>query len=304
MTTKKFWCHYIGSDGNTPKRRNIELTDIHELLPLVSNDGAETPLWYEYEDGYYLLYAQLSDNVAVLIPTMHTITPRMMEEYLLKTDEEIDREYDEQMAVTYSPESMRYHPMTPEKVAECKASWRESFDSRKKYRDKRYADLRRYQDYPNYLLDSGSWVSAATIRAFKEVGSGYYPLLEIQRSELMAQREAEAKAEREARRQRDEEEARKKAEAEAKEQERLTQEAEKLKQGESIAGEDVVTLCRRYGIAIHLRTVHNLQQVIATINGKGSCQYYRSRGKRRPVLDGCYKTARELYDYLQNNPSN
>lgn len=304
MTTKKFWCHYIGSDGNTPKRRNIELTDIHELLPLVSNDGAETPLWYEYEDGYYLLYAQLSDNVAVLIPTMHTITPRMMEEYLLKTDEEIDREYDEQMAVTYSPESMRYHPMTPEKVAECKASWRESFDSRKKYRDKRYADLRRYQDYPNYLLDSGSWVSAATIRAFKEVGSGYYPLLEIQRSELMAQREAEAKAEREARRQRDEEEARKKAEAEAKEQERLTQEAEKFKQGESIAGEDVVTLCRRYGIAIHLRTVHNLQQVIATINGKGSCQYYRSRGKRRPVLDGCYKTARELYDYLQNNPSN
>lgn len=304
MTTKKFWCHYIGSDGNTPKRRNIELTDIHELLPLVSNDGAETPLWYEYEDGYYLLYAQLSDNVAVLIPTMHTITPRMMEEYLLKTDEEIDREYDEQMAVTYSPESMRYHPMTPEKVAECKASWRESFDSRKKYRDKRYADLHRYQDYPNYLLDSGSWVNAATIRAFKEVGSGYYPLLEIQRSELMAQREAEAKAEREARRQRDEEEARKKAEVEAKEQERLTQEAEKFKQGESIAGEDVVTLCRRYGIAIHLRTVHNLQQVIATINGKGSCQYYRSRGKRRPVLDGCYKTARELYDYLQNNPSN
>lgn len=304
MTTKKFWCHYIGSDGNTPKRRNIELTDIHELLPLVSNDGAETPLWYEYEDGYYILYAQLSDNVAVLIPTMYTITPRMMEEYLLKTDEEIDREYDEHMAVTYSPESMRYHPMTPEKVAECKASWRESFDSRKKYRDKRYADLRRYQDYPNYLLDSGSWVSAATIRAFKEVGSGYYPLLEIQRSELMAQREAEAKAEREARRQRDEEEARKKAEAEAKEQERLTQEAEKFKQGESIAGEDVVSLCRRYGIAIHLRTVHNLQQVIATINGKGSCQYYRSRGKRRPVLDGCYKTARELYDYLQNNPSN
>ena len=221
MTTKKFWCHYIGSDGNTTKRRNIELTDIHELLPLVSNDDAETPLWYEYEDGYYLLYAQLSDNVAVLIPTMHTITPRMMEEYLLKTDEEIDREYDEQMAVTYSPESMRYHPMTPEKVAECKASWRERFDSRKRYRDERYADLRRYQDYPNYLLDSGSWVSAATIRAFKEVGSGYYPLLEIQRSELMAQREAEAKAEREARRQRDEEEARKKAEERAAEDRKL-----------------------------------------------------------------------------------
>ena len=220
MTTKKFWCHYIGSDGNTPKRRNIELTDIHELLPLVSNDGAETPLWYERDGDYYILYAQLSDNVAVLIPTMHTITPSMMEEYLLKTDEEIDREYDEQMAVTYSPESMRYQPKTPEEVAECKASWRERFDSRKRYRDERYAELRLMQDYANYLLE-GRWVNAATIRAFKEVGSGYYPLLEIQRSELMAQREAEAKAEREARRQRDEEEARKKAEERAAEDAKL-----------------------------------------------------------------------------------
>lgn len=220
MTTKKFWCHYIGSDGNTPKRRNIELTDIHDLLPLVSNDGAETPLWYEREYDYYILYAQLSDKVAVMIPTMHTITQRMMEEYLLKTDEEIDRDYDEQMAVTYSPESMRYHPMTPEKVAECKASWRESFDHIKQYRDERYAELRRYQDYANYLLE-GRWVNAATIRAFQEVGSGYYPLLEIQRNELLAEREAEAKAEMEARRKEREAEERKKAEERAAEDAKL-----------------------------------------------------------------------------------
>ena len=220
MTTKKFWCHYIGSDGNTPKRRNIELTDIHDLLPIVSNDGAETPLWYEREYDYYILYAQLSDKVAVMIPTMHTITQRMMEEYLLKTDEEIDRDYDEQMAVTYSPESMRYHPMTPEKVAECKASWRESFDHIKQYRDERYAELRRYQDYANYLLE-GRWVNAATIRAFQEVGSGYYPLLEIQRNELLAEREAEAKAEMEARRKEREAEERKKAEERAAEDAKL-----------------------------------------------------------------------------------
>lgn len=220
MATKKFWCHYIGSDGNTPKRRNIELTDIHDLLPLVSNEGAETPLWYEREDDYYILYAQLSDKVAVMIPTMHTISTRMMEEYLLKTDEEIDREYDEQMAVTYSPESMRYHPMTQEKVAQCKASWRESFDHIKQYRDERYAELRLMQDYANYLLE-GRWVNAATILAFKEVGSGYYPLLEIQRSELMAQREAEAKAEQEARRKEREAEERKKAEERAAEDAKL-----------------------------------------------------------------------------------
>ena len=45
MNTKKFWCHYIGSDGNTPKRRSIELTDISQLLPNISNDGVKTPLW-------------------------------------------------------------------------------------------------------------------------------------------------------------------------------------------------------------------------------------------------------------------
>lgn len=38
------------------------------------------------------------------------------------------------------------------------------------------------------------------------------------------------------------------------------------------------------------------------MNGKnGTCQYYRQRGKRRPQLDGCYKTARELYNYLQKH---
>ena len=62
MNTKKFWCHYIGSDGNTPKRRNIELTDIHDVLPMVSNEGAKTPLWCEWDEDEkrYYLYVQLS----------------------------------------------------------------------------------------------------------------------------------------------------------------------------------------------------------------------------------------------------
>lgn len=105
----------------------------------------------------------------------------------------------------------------------------------------------------------------------------------------------------EERKQREAEEKRKAAEEEAKEQQRLTGEAEKCKNGEAIAGEDVVELCRRYGIKVHLRTVHNLQQVIVNINGKTQqCQYYKVNG-RTPVLDGCYKTARELYEYLQTH---
>lgn len=220
MNTKKFWCHYIGNDGNTPKRRNIELTDIHELLPMVSNDGAVTPLWYEREDDYYILYAQLSDNVAVMIRMNHTIHERMLHEYLLKTDEDIDREYEEHIATTYSPESMKYYPMTEEKIAECKASWRRSYDDRKKYRDARYADLRSFQDYGNHLL-AGNWVNIATIRAFEEVKSPILSGLQEIRRIALEQRDAEERAEREKRRKEHEEEERKKAELRAAEDAKL-----------------------------------------------------------------------------------
>lgn len=299
---KKFWCHYIGGDGNTPKRRSIELTDISQLLPNISNEGANTPVWYEYDEGYYILYAQLSDNVAVMIRTPYTIGDRMMEEYLQKTDEDIDREYEEMMAAIYNEEKVAFDQLTEEKVRDGKAQWRKSYDDRKKFRDARFAEIRRFQDYENYLLEGNAWISIAAIKAFEESLSPYLPAFMEMRRQALAEREEEERKEREERRKAAEEEARKKAEDERKEQERLTQEAEKFKQGQSIAGPDVVDLCRRYGIAVHLRTVHNLQQVIVNINGKeGTCQYYRQRGKRVPVLDGCYKTARQLYDYLQAN---
>ena len=300
MTTKKFWCHYIGADGNTPKRRSIELVEISELLPNVSNEGVRTPVWYEHDSDYYILYAQLSDKVAVRIRTMFTIHDRMLNEYLLKTDEDIDREYEERMAITYSKERIAFDHMTEERVARGKASWRQSYDDKKKYRDARFAEIRRFQDYEDYLLTGKVWISIAAIKAFEEAKSPFLPMFQEIRRQALAEREAEERKEREERRKAAEEKARKEAEEERQEQERLTKEAEKFKNGESIAGADVVELCRRYGIAIHLRTVHNLQQVIVTINGKeGTCQYYRSRGKRRPQLDGCYETASKLYNHLQ-----
>lgn len=299
METKKFWCHYIGGDGNTPKRRSIELTDISQLLPNISNDGMKTPVWYEHDEGYYILYAQLSDKVAVMIRTMHTLHDRMLEEYLLKTDEDIDREYEEQMAFIYSEERIAFNHMTEEKIAEGKASWRQTYDNKKKYRDARFAEIRHFQNYEDYLLAGNIWISIAAIKAFEEAQSPYLPVFQEIRRQAIAEREAEEHRKREERRKAAEEEARKKIEAANKERERLDGEAEKFKQGESISGEDVVTLCRQYGIAIHLRTVHNLQQVICEINPHGQCRYWQQHGKRRPQLDGCYKTAAELYNYLQ-----
>ena len=215
MKTRKFWCHYIGGDGNTPKRRNIELTDIHELLPLVSNDGVKTPLWYELESDYYILYAQLSDNVAVMIPTWHTISARMLEEYLLKTDADIDKERDEFLAgLTGNP------GQSEESIARNKEHWRQSFEDRKKYRDARYAEIRSFQDYGNHLL-AGSWVNKSQLRAFEEVGSPILSGLQEIRRIALEQREEEERAEREKRRKEREEAERKKAEERAAEDAKL-----------------------------------------------------------------------------------
>lgn len=299
MQTKKFWCHYIGNDGNTPKRRSIELTDIHELLPNVSNDGAKTPLWYEkkeddYRQVYYELYAQLSDTVAVNI--IHLNLRPYAVERLLQSDEDIVSRHEKRLENFLA----EYPKLSEERKKQDRENCERQIAADKHERDRNMLRIKKLMDYSNLLLTGTIWVCSATVRAYKEAGSGYYPLLEILRNENLAEREREEQEHREEDRHRAEEEARKKAEAEAREQERLTKEQEKFKSGESISGDDVVELCRRHGIVIHLRTVHNLQQVIANINGKdGTCQYYRTRGKRRPQLDGCYKTATELYNYLQ-----
>lgn len=300
--TKKFWCHYVGGDGNTPKRRNIELTNLADKLPAIGdNVNCATPIWYDYDEHYkiYEIYVQLSETVAVSTLIAGVINGGVMD-FMLKTDADFEAERDESiksiMANTWDSS------FTPEKkAASCEARKRRCEDSKRR-RDEHIAKVMQYKDYTNMLLN-GSWIANATVRAYEEAQSPYLPVIQELRRQNMEKRDAEIKADKERRRKAAEEEARKKAEAEQKEQERLTQEAEKFKNGEAIAGSDVVDLCRRYGIAIHLRTVHNLQQVIYVINGKtGTCQYYRqSKGKRRPQLDGCYKTAGELYQYLQTH---
>ncbi len=299
MTTKKFWCHYIGADGNTPKRRSIELTDIHELLSNVTNEGAKNPLWFERkEDGYHQvyhdLYAQLSDSVAVKI-IGGQLSPWVVER-MSKSYEVIEAENRQRMEKLFS----EYPNMSEERKAAEREYCERQIADQKNSRDRELAKIAMLQDYDELLLSGKGWISSATINAYMEVCSPVYPILQHLRSEALAERERDEERMMEEQRKREEEEARKKAEEERQEQERLTKEAEKFKNGESIAGADVVELCRRYGIAIHLRTVHNLQQVIVTINGKeGTCQYYRSRGKRRPQLDGCYETASKLYNHLQ-----
>ena len=300
MEARKFWCHYIGNDGNTPKRRSIELKPIGELVPALDAVGT-TPLWYEREEEqsysrtyvYYWLYAQLSDKVAV------TVQYRMSDhdlELLGMTDEVI-----EQRATNLWTKDIE-RCTTDEarkRMMENKRSWIESTTAN---RDRYFELLKMLCSFDELLLTGDRWISNACLRAFTEAESPIYPVLQALREQKLAEREAREREREKERKQRLEEEARKKIEEACKERERLIVVATEFREGKSISGCDVVELCRRCRIDIHLRTVHNLQQVIVNINGKeGTCQYYRQRGKRRPQLDGCYEVAGKLYHHLQEH---
>lgn len=299
---KKFWCHYIGNDGNTPKRRSIELTNLAVLVPVIGdNEHCATPLWYETEVSYgsnqYYLYAQLSDNVATLL--RKTINDNYVE-MMLATDEDIEKKHHEwykQKYIDHNFFDWFKHPDKDKEYVERRI--KEDKECRKRY----LSEIASLQDYTTILLTSAKWITKSELRAYEEAQSPFLSTLQAMRQQFEAQREEEERQRKEEARKRAEEEAKRKAEEERKEQERLTQEAEKFKNGEHISGSDVVDLCRRYGINVHLRTVHNLQQVTDKIGPNGRCTYYKC-GKRTPVLDGCFKTAVELYNYLQNHPAN
>ena len=292
---KKFWCHYFGSNGNKPVRRRVWLTKLNKLIPAIGdNELCETPLWYENVDDVVYIYAQLGDEVAVL-------TDCELYERQLKLMNTTDADFDAQLQVRIKNViEDKTIVRTQERIDKSCEHLKEYFENEKKYRNEQLVNVRMMQNYTKVLLD-GAWVSACAINAYEEVNSPYLPVLKELRRLAMEKREQQYREYKERERQREEEEKRKEAEEEAKEQQRLTEEAKKFKEGQAIAGEDVVELCRRYGINVHLRTVHNLQQVVSEINGKdNTCRYWK-QGKRAPVLDGCYKTATELYEYLQTH---
>jgi hypothetical protein len=260
-TEKKFFCHYLGTDGNTPKRRSMMLKPIGELLPELQGVGT-TPLWYEEDvdespinsHTYYRLYAQLSDLVAV---SMQSALDDISLDHIRK--------------------SVQDGPWRLERL-----KWMASFD--------------------DTLLSGKVFITISAIKAFTEVCSPYLPVLQVMRDEALAEREAESQRRRLEELHERQEEERKRKEEEVKERERVIGEGAKFRDGEMISGSDVAELCRMCGISVHLRTLHNLQQVIYVINGKGNCQYYRQpKGKRKPQLDGCYDVAEKLYDYLQEH---
>lgn len=298
--TKKFWCHYIGRDGNAPKRRSIELTDLASLIPAIGdNEHCATPLWYEAkDDGYghkdYFVYAQLSDTVAVR--AQRGISDWNVEE-INKTDEEIEAHWNE-WAEERKDDPYQLHP-DRDYHAEAERYISQAKASRDELKTKEVNMLHMFMDYDTFLLTQATWIMKSELAAYADVQSPLLSTFQAIRKEFEKQREEKHRQYMERERERRKEEHRKAEEAAAKEFERLTHEAEKYKAGEAISGSDVVELCRRYGIKVHLRTIHNLQCVISWIKPE-QCNYHSS-GKRSPKLDGCFDAAKALYDYLQNH---
>lgn len=138
--------------------------------------------------------------------------------------------------------------------------------------------------YPNKAVIEAYWAADKCNEATQ---------LNAHRNAIIAQREAEEKR----RRQEAEERERKAKEEEAAEIARqIAEEEESFRAKGRITGWGVVQLCDREGINIHLRTRHNLLEVVTYF--EGGAAHYRYYGKRKPCLDGCFKTLRELKNKL------
>lgn len=152
------------------------------------------------------------------------------------------------------------------------------------------AFLQRIASKPEAQLRGEYYPNMAVIEAYKAAGDHETARkLAEYRNAFIAEREAEDKRRRE-------EEAERERLAKEKEAQELAQqianEEKSLREKGWISGWGVVQLCDREGIAIHLRTRHNLLEVVSDINSHTA--YIHNTGKRKPKLDGCFKTFHEL----------
>lgn len=290
MQTRKFWCHYFASNGNDTRRRKIELTKLDWFKPF-DNSNRENPVWYEKdeEDNYYDIYVQLTDDTAVFIRSIYG------EEL---HDWNMDVNDLEHYCLSRLELYKKWNPNLTQDKYDQQLAWikEEALDEIKK----RVSFLSEISSYTNYVLWRKPWVSNVDIAALTDIAS---PLLEKamqRRSELMAERQREEEERRKEEERLREEQLKQEEKERIEEERRLLIEEQKFMGGGFITGCDLVEICRKYDIKIHLRTVHNLQQHVYRINGSGQLNYCNVRSKRKPSFDGCFDTAERLYKYLNS----
>ena len=127
---------------------------------------------------------------------------------------------------------------------------------------------------------------------FEELGEETTPLRQA-REAMLKKRDAEN----EARRRRDEEAAQRK---EQEERQRLDECKCRFLTGGTITGEEFISIAKRDGFAIHIRTAGTLRKRIAELNRNRAIWYYRLRGKAAPDVTGCRKAIKGYLSFLEN----
>lgn len=70
--------------------------------------------------------------------------------------------------------------------------------------------------------------------------------------------------------------------------------------GGTITGEEFISIAKRDGFAIHIRTAGTLRKRIAELNRNRAIWYYRLRGKAAPDVTGCRKAIKGYLSFLEN----
>lgn len=248
---RKFRCHYINSSDNAVSRV-LELERISH--PALAEAGVKA--WMErdtdcYNQRYGFLYIQLTDSICYR-PNCTGCFANILD-YMDGTEHNYSDEYRE--AVKSETERFLKH------VAAIPAA-------------QRMGDC-----YPNM----------AVIAAHRAAGMySEADILTAHRNRIRAEQEAEEQHRKEAAA---EAERKRKEEETAETARQVAEEEESLRTKGRITGWGVVQLCDREGIAIHLRTRHNLLEVVNYFynNGDSAC-YKQMQGRRKPSLEGCFNT--------------
>ena len=132
---------------------------------------------------------------------------------------------------------------------------------------------RRWADHVKQQAAEGQYIRLLEIRVFEELGEDTAPLWQS-REAILKKRAAE--------------------------QQRLDECKRRFLTGGTITGDEFISIAKRDGFAIHIRTVGTLRKRIAELNRNRAIWYYRLRGKAAPDVTGCRKAIKGYLSFLEN----
>lgn len=258
---RRFWCHYCGSDGNTPRRRSLELKPLEMAVSNYRpvNPFLSTPLWYIEEQGYdfVALYAQISDTVATKIDY---VLPSNVQQALEEPEDSRRRDY--------WTTRLGCFEAYDEYLLQGDNSWIGSWD------------IKAFEEIHHPQID------ALRLRRDEKIK-------EREREDQQRREEERKRREEKVRQEKEEEKRRLEYLKDVV--------TDKFRKGERINASDFLGLLDLYGIALHPRTLHLIRGKVQWLNKDGSISYLKyHRKESRPKFDGCWLVIDKLKNHLEN----